>query len=159
MAPRTAPERELAAWLGTRYGRVSNERVLSGTGLACIAAALRGLPADGKAPLQSAADVVAAALQGDDPVAHRALALFCTIYGAVAGDAALFHGAATVLIAGGMVLHFLDFLRASDFLEAFRAKGRHCGYMERMDVHVVRHANPGLLGAAAAALRFADTAR
>ena len=92
-----------------------------------------------------------AALSGEDPGAEHALRRFCRIYGAVAGDAALLHGANTVLIAGGVVLHFLDFFRQSDFMQTFTAKGRHADYMQRMTVQVITHPYPGLLGAAVAA--------
>jgi glucokinase len=153
-APIDDEERRIAAWLGVRHGRVSTERLLSGHGLSNIDACLRGVP-----PVPSPAlvpdsrhskDVVNAALSGGDPAAERALARFCRIYGAVAGDAALLHGANTVMIAGGVVLHFLDFFRASDFMDAFTAKGRHADYMRRMAVQVITHPNPGLLGAAVA---------
>lgn len=152
-APTDAEERTLAAWLTTRYGRISNERALSGNGLACIDAALRGVtpvPAPGEPTgARSASDVTAAALAGE-PAARHALDRFCRIYGAVAGDAALLHGASTVLVAGGVVLHFLDFFRHSSFMDAFTAKGRYRDYMGRIAVQVIIHPNPGLLGAAVA---------
>ena len=154
-APTDDEERALATWLGVRHGRVSNERLLSGHGLSNIDAALRGIepvaaPASQPGSRRSK-EVVDAALSGNDPGAERALHRFCRIYGAVAGDAALLHGASTVLIAGGIVLHFLDFFRDSEFMEAFVAKGRHEDYMQRMTVQVITHPNPGLLGAAVAA--------
>ncbi|TAN05471.1 MAG: glucokinase [Rhodanobacteraceae bacterium] len=153
-APIDNEERAIAAWLGVRHGRVSNERLLSGHGLSNIDAALRGVaPVAAPAPQSGSRrskDIVDAALSGKDADAERALRRFCRIYGAVAGDAALLHGANTVLIAGGVVLHFLDFFRASDFMDAFLAKGRHTGYMQRMTVQVITHPNPGLLGAAVA---------
>lgn len=154
-APTDEEERTLAAWLGVRHGRVSSERLLSGHGLSNIDAALRGMEpvAAPAAQLGSrrSKEVVDAALSGNDSDAERALHRFCRIYGAVAGDAALMHGASTVLIAGGIVLHFLDFFRDSEFMEAFVAKGRHEDYMQRMAVQVITHPNPGLLGAAVAA--------
>ena len=153
-APTDDEERALAAWLTVRHGRVSNERLLSGQGLSNIDACLRGVPpVAAPAPVPGARrskDVVDAALSGRDASAEHALRRFCSIYGAVAGDAALLHGASTVLIAGGVVLHFLDFFRASGFMPAFVAKGRHVAYMQRMAVQVVTHPNPGLLGAAVA---------
>ncbi len=153
-APTDDEERRIAAWLGVRHGRVSSERVLSGHGLSNIDACLRGLePVTAPDPITGARrskEVVEAALSGNDPEAARALARFCRVYGAVAGDAALLHGANTVLIAGGVVLHFLDFFRASEFMDAFAAKGRHADYMRRMAVQVITHPNPGLLGAAVA---------
>lgn len=156
-APVDAEDRRIAAWLATRYGRISNERALSGNGLACIDAALRGVtpvPTPAVQPgLRAAKDVVAAALGGGggDTDAQRALARFCRIYGVAAGDAALLHGAATVLVTGGVVLHFLDFFRASGFMDAFVNKGRYRAYMQHIAVQVITNLNPGLLGAAAAA--------
>ena len=152
-APTDDEERTIAAWLGARHGRVSNERLLSGHGLSNIDAALRGVaPVAAPAPQpgsRRSKEVVDAALAGERDAVH-ALRRFCRIYGAVAGDAALLHGANTVLIAGGVVLHFLDFFRSSDFMDAFTAKGRHTDYMQRIAVQVVTHPNPGLLGAAVA---------
>ena len=66
----------------------------------------------------------------------------------VAGDAALIHGARTLLIAGGMVPRFIPFLRSSAFREKFLAKGRFVAYLEGVTIHVVTHPQPGLLGAA-----------
>lgn len=147
-------ERSIAAWLHVRHGRVSNERVVSGHGLSNIDAALRGMAAVAAPAPQPGSrrskDVVDAALAGHDRAAAHALDRFCRIYGAVAGDAALLHGAATVLVAGGVVLHFLDYFRSSGFMDAFTAKGRHAGYMRAMTVQVIVHPNPGLLGAAVA---------
>lgn len=154
-APTDDEERAIAAWLRQRYGRVSNERALSGRGLAYIDAALRGVApvaAPASQPgVRDPADITAAAVAGTDPDAVRALARFCRIYGGIAGDVAIIHGAHTVLIAGGVVLHFLDFFRSSEFMDAFVAKGRDTDYMRRMTVQVITHPNPGLLGAAAAA--------
>ena len=152
-APTDDEERVIAAWLEARFGRVSNERALSGDGLRHVDAALRGVAPvaapDDQPGLRAAGDITTAAL-ACEPDARRALERFCRIYGAVAGDAALLHGADTVMIAGGVVLHFLDFFRASAFMDAFIAKGRHEDYMQRIAVQVITHPNPGLLGAAAA---------
>ncbi len=154
-APISDEERAISAWLGVRHGRVSNERLLSGHGLSNIDACLRGIEPVAAPAVQPGSrrskEVVDAALSGNDKDAEHALRCFCRIYGAVAGDAALLHGASTVLIAGGVVLHFLDFFRNSEFMDAFIAKGRHRDYMRRMAVQVITHSNPGLLGAAVAA--------
>ncbi|HEY7872629.1 MAG TPA: glucokinase [Rudaea sp.] len=152
-APTDAVEREIAAWLATRHGRVSNERLLSGHGLSNIDACLRGIEPIAAPAAQIGSrrskDIVDLALAGE-PDAVRALARFCRIYGAVAGDAALQHGANTVMIAGGVVLNFLDFFRTSQFMDAFTAKGRHASYMMHTAVQVITHPHPGLLGAAVA---------
>ena len=103
------------------------------------------------------AAVVAAALDGHDAVARRSLARFCSILGSVAGDAALIHGARTVMIAGGIIPRFIPFLRSSAFRERFLSKGRFAAYLESVSVQVVTHPHPGLLGAAVA-LRRPDAA-
>lgn len=151
-APLGDEEQAIVRWMNARHGRTSYERVLSGSGLACIDAVLRGLDAgSGQAPqLRDPADVVAAALDGHDVVARRALARFCAILGSVAGDVALVHGARTVMIAGGIVPRFIPFLRSSAFRERFLAKGRFAAYLEQVSVQVATHPNPGLLGAAVA---------
>lgn len=158
-APHGDEEQAIARWLTARYGRVSNERVLCGAGLSHIDAVLRGIHAPGRdrAALREPADIVAAALEGHDLAARRALARFCAVLGSVAGDAALIHGARTVIIAGGMVPRFVPFLRSSAFRERFLAKGRFAPYLESMTIRVVTHPHPGLLGAAVA-LRESFTA-
>jgi len=144
-APLDEEERQIAAWLNARYDRVSNERVLSGAGLSHIDAALAQ---NGGPKLRDPAAIVDAAIAGNDPVARRALERFCAVLGSVAGDAALIHGARTVMIAGGIVPRFIPFLRNSKFRERFLAKGRIATYLEPVAIQVITHAAPGLLGAA-----------
>ncbi len=150
-APLDEEEQVLARSLIAQHGRASNERVLCGEGLAHIDAVLRSASdGAGRLAAREPADIVAAALQGHDVHARRALARFCSVLGSVAGDAALIHGARTVVIAGGMVPRFIPFLRSSEFRERFLAKGRFASYLEDVVIHVVTHPNPGLLGAAVA---------
>ena len=162
-APIGEEEQVLSRWLVAQFGRASNERVLCGNGLSHIDAVLReAVPGSPRPPLllreptlRDPAEIVAGALEGHDHVARRALARFCAVLGSVAGDAALIHGARTVLIAGGIVPRFVPFLRSSAFRERFLAKGRFAAYLESVAIRVVMHPNPGLLGAAMA-LRHAE---
>ena len=151
-APLGDEELMIARWLTARFGRCSTERVLCGAGLSHVDAILRS---EGNAPhdvaLRDPAEIVAAALEGHDVAARRALARFCAVLGSVAGDTGLIHGARTVMIAGGMVPRFIPFLRSSAFRERFLAKGRFVAYLESMTIRVITHPNPGLLGAAVAA--------
>jgi len=149
-APLGEEEQEIARWTSARHGRTSWERLLSGVGLASIDAVLRAGPDRPPPPLRDPAEVVAAALDGHDVAARRALARFCAILGSVAGDVALLQGARTVMIAGGIVPRFVPFLRSSAFRERFLAKGRFAAYLEQVQVQVVMHPHPGLLGAAVA---------
>jgi glucokinase len=154
-APIGDEEQQIARWLNARFGRTSNERVLSGAGLSHIDAALAAGDASPTldalhTPLRDPAAIVEAALEGHDLVARRTLARFCAVLGSVAGDAALIHGARTVMIAGGIVPRFIPFLRTSAFRERFLAKGRFAALLESVTIHVVTHPQPGLLGAAVA---------
>jgi glucokinase len=153
-APIGDEEHQIARWLEARFGRPSTERVLSGDGLSHIHAALQGAeggPRDGRAlALRDPAEIVAAALEGHDLDARRALARFCSVLGSVAGDTALIHGARSVVIAGGIVPRFIPFLRSSAFRERFLAKGRFSTYLEAVAIDVIVHPHPGLLGAAVA---------
>ena len=149
-APQGDEERVVERWMSARHGRTSNERVLCGAGIAEIDAVLRGVPVGDAAAMRDPADIVAAALDGHDVAARRTLARFCAVLGSVCGDAALIHGARTVVIAGGIVPRFVPFLRASAFRERFLAKGRFAAWLEQVAVHVLTHPHPGLLGAAVA---------
>lgn len=161
-APLGEEELGIARWFTARFGRVSNERLLCGSGLSHIDAVLRGAVdhATGQhQDLREPADIVAAALEGHDLAARRTLARFCAVLGSVAGDAALIHGARTVMLAGGIVPRFVPFLRSSAFRERFLAKGRFAAYLESVTIRVITHNGPGLLGAAMSlrAEAFANT--
>ena len=150
-APLGDEELAIARWFTARFGRVSNERLLCGSGLAHIDAVLRGAvdhTTGQHQDLREPADIVAAALEGHDLAARRTLARFCAVLGSVAGDAALIHGARTVMLAGGIVPRFVPFLRSSAFRERFLAKGRFAPYLETVTIRVITHSGPGLLGAA-----------
>jgi glucokinase len=150
-APQGDEEQTIARWAIARFGRVSNERLLSGVGLSHIDAALRGEdPSSRNALLRDPAHIVAAALEGHDLVARRTLARFCAIFGSVAGDCALVHGARSVIIAGGIVPRFIPFLKSSAFRERFLAKGRFADYLAAVPIQIIIHPQPGLLGAAMA---------
>ncbi len=156
-APIGDEERAINAWLTAQHGRTSTERLLCGKGLSEIDAVLRGVGNDVIAHpnLRDPAEIVAAALDGHDLAARRALARFCAVLGSVAGDCALIHGARSVVIAGGIVPRFVPFLRASAFRERFLAKGRMATLLEAVPIHLITHPHPGLLGAACA-LRSAE---
>jgi glucokinase len=152
-APIGDEEIQINRWMSARFGRTSNERLLCGAGLSHIDAALAGAEhpsLSASENLREPADIVAAALDGHDVAARKALARFCAVLGSVTGDIALVHGARSVLIAGGIVPRVIPFLRTSAFRERYLAKGRFAAYLERISIHVITHPNPGLLGAAVA---------
>ena len=157
-SPRDELEVELLRFLWARHGRVSLDRVLSGSGLRAIyeflaesgrARATRALRRRMESAPDPNAEVSRAALAGEDGAAEAALERFVTIYGAAAGDLALVACATGGLfVAGGIAPRILPALRAGGFVRAFLEKGRLRPLVERVPITVVRESRAGLLGAA-----------
>lgn len=143
-APETARQSEILGALRGRFERVSAERLVAGSGIENIYAAL--LELDGQAPQpMSAADIFAAA--DESGTAAEAVSLFFEIMGQVAGDLALTLGAFDgVYIAGGIAKRYPDILSNGTFRSAFKAKGRHRHIVERIPTYLITHSQPGLLG-------------
>ena len=153
-APTNKEEALVLDVLSAKFGRVSIERLLSGDGLLNIYGALMELERlssgqSGGSVVADPSDVSALALAGSDPVAVRALTMFCNILGSVAGNLALTLGAkAGVYIAGGIPGKILSFLENSDVRARFEAKGRFQSYLQSIPLRVVIKEDLGLLGAA-----------
>jgi glucokinase len=148
-APQDRLEDQLVMMLQERHGRVSVERVLSGSGLGHIASALAASKGVAFEPRPDP-ELWGAALEGGDSLAAEALERFCRIFGAIAGDLALAHGADDVVLAGGLGARLAGRLSGSTFREGFISKGRFEARMSAIPVRVITHPQPGLYGAAAA---------
>ena len=158
-------EPQIALWreLLAEHGRVSVERVVSGSGLVRIAEflAARGQPGGELAQALGSEDaapvITRLALAGTDPVAVGAVAMFLNAYGAFVGNAALqclpFGG---IYIAGGVAGHLRERMHSEDFLRPMQDKGRMGRLIARMPVHLVLDPHVGLRGAERAAMRLAQ---
>jgi glucokinase len=151
-APLDSLEDRMVSELRRNFRRVSAERLVSGRGLFNIYEALAVIE---RRPVEIGddKDLWAAALSGGDSLAAAALERLCMAFGAVAGDMALAHGATCVMISGGLAMKLSDYLPRSGFYERFTAKGRFERRMMGIPVKLVKHPEPGLLGAAAAFAR------
>jgi glucokinase len=146
-APHDSFEDGLLVRLRKKFGRVSIERVLSGSGLQEICAALPGPePAHRADPALWAAAIAGA----DEERARAGLKKFCLCLGGAAGDIALVHGADAVVLAGGLTPRIESMLAEFGFAERFLAKGRYRDMMANIPVWMISHPQPGLFGAAAA---------
>ena len=161
-APRTALERELAAWLADRHGRASVERVLSGRGLAdlyrFLSATARGNESAGFGDRFTAAEdpaalVSEAALERSCERAELALGMFVEAYGAEAGNLALraLPGEGLYL-GGGIAPRVRTALMTPRFLDAFRDKAPMTELMRRFPVQLILDSRAALWGAAHFAL-------
>jgi glucokinase len=154
-APLDDEQASLLRFLQPDYGRVSVERLLSGSGIVNLYRFCRA--ASGR-PLKRArepAEITAAALEGSDPTAVWAMRLFSRIYGQTAGDLALIAQASGgVYLAGGIPPKVLPFLEGEEFLAGFRGKGRFSDWTGTVPVQVVLDKDVGMKGAALRAARL-----
>ncbi len=158
-APADPEQMRLWCALHARFGRVSVEHVVSGPGLLHIYEFLCGT--EPRSPgleesvrAEGPAAITRYALELGDALACRALDLFISCYGAVAGDHAITVTArGGVYIAGGIATKILARLSAGGFIAAFNAKGAHAEMAASIPVQVVTTERLGLLGAARIAAR------
>jgi glucokinase len=130
------------------FGRVSNERVLSGPGLVNLYRALcslEGRPAANPTP----AEIVAGARTPGSTEAV-AIEMFSGWLGTAASDLVLSLGArGGVYIGGGVVPKMIDVFDRALFVERFLDKGRLRDYVEPVPVHLILNTRIALVGAAA----------
>lgn len=149
-APNTPEEIDILRHLSAEFGRVSNERLVSGMGLVNLHRALSAIAGESPGPLKPE-DITARAREGD-PRSLRTIDVFCAVFGAAAGDLVLTLGAWDgVFLTGGLVPKLLPTLARSGFRQRFEFKGRFAPVMACVPALAVVHPQPGLLGAAALA--------
>ena len=146
-APVDALEIELLRVMLQRFPRVSNERVLSGPGLANLYAAMADVRG-AKPVLEDAPAILDAALNGADALAKDTVERFALILGGAMGDVALIHGAQAVAIAGGIAPRMIDILDSAAVRARFEAKGRSQALLATIPIALITHPEPALLGAA-----------
>ena len=156
-APRDEREMRLHAFLRARHGRVSVERVLSGPGLHDVYRFLReeermaeepGIAAEvaGGEPQHA---IVRHGLAGGQGACAETVRIFCSLYGAEAGNLALqYLATGGVFLGGGIAPAILTALRRGEFLSAFLDKGRMRALLSRVPVAVILDPGAPLLGAA-----------
>lgn len=163
-AARNELELELFRHLSKKFGgHVSVERVISGPGLFNVYEFLR----DSKYAEEpdwltseisegdSSAAISAAALSRRSELAVKALDIFTSVYGAVAGNLALIMLATGgVFVGGGVSPKILEKLKDGTFMRAFTDKGRHSGLVGRMPVRVILDDKTALYGAARCAIHL-----
>ena len=157
-APRDDREIRLHVFLRAKYGHVSVERVLSGPGLSDIYRFLLeeermgeepGIAAEvaGKEPQRA---IVRHGLAGGPGRCAETLRIFCSLYGAEAGNLALqYLATGGVYLGGGIAPAILPALRWGEFLSAFLDKGRMRNLLSGVPVIVILDPAAPLLGAAA----------
>jgi len=148
-SPSSPEEMEILQEVSREFGRVSDERLLSGRGLSNIHQALSRLSGDANAQALRPQEITERARLGD-ATCVLAVETFCSVFGSIAGDLVLTLGAWDgVFLTGGLVPKLLPELQGSVFRERFEAKGRFAAAMAAVPTLAVIHPQAGLLGAAA----------
>jgi glucokinase len=165
--PRNSLEIELHRYLTERYGHVSYERILSGTGLFHIYQFLRDSKRFGREPEwlskrmkqeDPAAVISEMAQQKKNRLCMTALDMFASIYGAAAGNLALqVMAVGGLFIGGGIAPKIIWKLKSRTFMEAFKNKGRLSRVLVHIPVKVIMNDKAALLGAANYALKLLET--
>ncbi|MGB8402084.1 glucokinase [Bradyrhizobium sp.] len=132
--------------LRQRFGHVSAERVLSGSGLENLHEALAVL--DGVVlPRRRAAEITRNGITGTCATSQAAIEMFCAMLGTVAGNLALTLGAkGGVYIAGGILRHMPQYFVSSPFRARFEDKGRLRNYLEPIPVFLILDEDVAFVG-------------
>lgn len=157
-APVNSIQVEVHRVLSQRFGRVSNERLISGPGVINLCSALATITGV-EMQFESAGEIFEVAATGDSPLASQTVEMFFEVLGQVAGDFALSIGAFDgVYLAGGVIQRYGSQLQESGFRRAFEDKGRLSGQLIRTPSALITHSQPGLLGASEMARSIAASA-
>ncbi len=140
----TADEARVVAHLVRDAGAVTVEHLLSGQGLVRLHRVLSGEQATTR-------QIIEAARLGKN-AARETVHAFLRLYGRIAGDLALaFDARGGVFLAGGVGRVLAPFYSSSPFRAAFEEHPPYEARLAAIPTHVIVHAAPGLLGAAAIA--------
>ena len=138
--------------------RINREFFVCGAGIerlyeAIVAINNNGEPLDENKPLTAPQIQQRGCSDGTttkDDYCRQAMHAFCTLLGSAAGDQALCTGArGGLILAGGILPKFVDFLIASNFRHRFESKGVMSDYNKAISTHLIIEPQPGLIGAAA----------
>ena len=155
-APETRMQFKVLEHLRRRHERVSDERLISGSGLEGIYWALSKIHGKQVNDI-AAAEIFSRVLAKEDVVAEESTQMFFEVLGQIAGNLAMTLGAFDgIYLAGGILKRYPDMLKASNFRSGFESKGRHRSLMENVPTSLILHPQPGLLGASYCARELHD---
>ena len=155
-APHTAQQIELLRFMSHRYPQVSWELILSGRGFRTLH---EFLSPNVKHPVFEDPDadpapfITKSGLEKSCPVCVETLDLWCSVYGAEAGNLALkVLALGGVYVAGGIAVKILSKIQDGTFFNAFKDKWHFTEVLSNVPVSVVLNESAPLIGAAYEAL-------
>ncbi len=144
-------EKELLRVMAPNDSYISAESLLSGTGLLRLYEGLTQVNGV-ESICQMPAEVVCFGNNASDATCHRALEIYCGIFGDVAGDLALtLNASGGMYIGGGVVNHMADFFCQSKiFRERFENRGLKTEMLKAIPTFLISDTNAALIGASIA---------
>lgn len=155
-APHTPQQIELLKFMSHRYPQVSWELILSGRGFRTLHEFLSPTvrhPVFEDPDADPAPFITKSGLDKSCPVCVETLDLWCSVYGAEAGNLALkVLALGGVYVAGGIAVKILSKIQDGTFFNAFKDKWHFTDVLSNIPVSVVLNESAPLIGAAYEAL-------
>lgn len=130
--------------------RITREFFVCGSGILRIFETLCEDAKSNDYKTMSVVEVQQQGCRGEHTIAQRTMELFCSFLGSAAGDQVLCTGSTGGLVlAGGILPKFPDFLLQSSFRQRFESKGAMSDYTKGVPSKLIIEEQPGLIGAAA----------
>ena len=152
-APTDETEIGLLQFLKQKYGHVSYERILSGTGLIELYEFFAQKTYDThqnhyRRPIKSPAQITELAKKNDE-LCQRVIGLFCRILGEEAGNLALKSlPDGGIFIGGGIPPRIISWLKKGQLRKGFEEKGRMTNLLQELPIFVVDEPYLGIYGGA-----------
>lgn len=150
LSARSEDELKIFDYWRNKGCRINREFFLSGIGLERIYEALCVDAGRNDYKKISVSQIQQTGCAREDELCERAMNTFCAFLGSAAGDQVLCTGSTGGLVlAGGILPKFVDFLQESPFRKRFESKGSMSDYTRRVATVLIVEEQPGLIGAAA----------
>jgi len=147
-APNDDVEMELLRLWRPQLGRVTNEHIVSGPGLARLYRALGVLRDQHVEPIEGP-EIMERALSNQDELCVEAADRFTKVFGAVCGDIVLAQGATSAVLVGSIANALEPILQRGGFRARFEQRGPGDGVLQTTPTRLAAAPDLGLIGARA----------
>lgn len=150
LSARSEDELKIFDYWRNKGCRINREFFVCGTGIERIYEAICIDSGSDDYKKRQVANIQQLGCSGNDEKCQKTMNIFCSFLGSAAGDQVLCTGSTGGLVlAGGILPKFVDFLKASPFRQRFESKGAMSGYTKKVATSLIIESQPGLIGAAA----------
>lgn len=150
LSARTDDELMIFDYWRAKGSRINREFFICGDGIVRIFEALCVNEGSDDYKNMTVANIQQSGCNQQHPLAERCMQIFCSFLGSAAGDQVLCTGSTGgMILAGGILPKFPEFLRQSAFRERFESKGAMSYYTKAVSTRLIIEEQPGLIGAAA----------